>query len=87
MDFGVKAISILSETGRVTAYESDLIFLVILNLFQDPFLGLFCQHRNGVNLPVGFSLASGGRAAQWVLKQVQDDELFICDSPAVPGMN
>jgi hypothetical protein len=50
--------------------------LVILNLFQDPFLPLrrsLVGKRNGA---VALLNATPERAARWVLKQVQHDEFL-----------
>ena len=48
---------------------------VTLNLFQGPSLGLRRSVVRGVNRAVEVSTQAPGRAAQWVLKQVQHDEL------------
>ncbi|MEP7222140.1 MAG: hypothetical protein ABI673_05670 [Novosphingobium sp.] len=54
--------------------ENHLANAVILNLFQDPFLSLTGPRKTNACRAVGFKPAQAGQAAQWVLKQVQDDE-------------
>ena len=49
--------------------------LVTLNLFQGPSLGLRRSGVRGVNRAVSVSTQAPGRAARWVLKQVQHDEI------------
>ncbi len=52
-------------------------FIVILNLFQDPFLVFPDELRIGANRAVCFSQDSAELSAQWVLKHVQDDEFGL----------
>jgi hypothetical protein len=50
--------TILLGTGRGAIKGSSPPRIVILNLFQDPFLGLFRPRRIGANLLVGGSPAN-----------------------------
>ncbi|MEP6868757.1 MAG: hypothetical protein ABJA20_09585 [Novosphingobium sp.] len=47
---------------------------VILNLFQDPFLPARGAWFGKLAGPILSYFDGSGRAARWVLKQVQDDE-------------
>jgi hypothetical protein len=47
---------------------------VILNLFQDPFLGLPGARWSKASRAAGSKPAQAVQAARWILKQVQDDE-------------